>query len=574
MKNIHTIILLLIPTLVLCQAPDIEWEVSLGNNFTDGAESVRQTLDGGYIVAGVTQIEQTDDYYIIKLTASGEIEWEKTYGGSAQDYAYSIDQTSDGGYIVAGISYSSDGDVSVNYGAADYWVIKLDSFGELIWEKSFGGTQADKAFSIQSTSEGGYIIAGQSNSTDVDVTGNHGSADYWIIKLDSMGELLWQKSLGGDANDYAYSIDQTSDGGYIVAGISYSSDGDVSVNYGSNDCWVVRLDSQGNLVWEKSFGSVGSQSGDEVRQTADGGFLVVGINNVLYWILKIDSSGNLLWEQSYGGSGSDIPQSIATTTDGGCLVIGVSTSTDGDVSVNYGSIDYWVIKLDSFGELIWEKSLGGTEADYAYSIFETNNEGIVIAGRSYSNDGDVSVNNGASDAWVVRLEGCNSTTSSIVVSSCDVYTAPDGEEYTSTGNYTSVIPNFAGCDSVISIELTINITNALITQLDDITLQAEPSNAEYQWVDCNNNNEAVNGATNQTFLATYNSSFGVVVTLNGCSDLSDCIDINKVGLSELTTSKNLIQILDLMGRETPFKPNTPLIYVYDDGSIEKVFTIE
>ncbi len=173
--------------------------------------------------------------------AQPTIEWQKSLGGTGAEYAWSIQQTTDGGYIVAGFSFSNDGDVTGNHGWADYWVVKLTSTGAITWQKCLGGTGGEQASSIQQTADGGYIVAGGSESVDEDVTGNHGSGDYWVVKLTSAGIIDWQKCLGGTASDAASSIQQTIDGGYIVAGQSYSNDGDVTGNHGNEDFWVVKL---------------------------------------------------------------------------------------------------------------------------------------------------------------------------------------------------------------------------------------------------------------------------------------------------------------------------------------------
>jgi len=181
------------------------------------------------------------DYWIVKLNSTGNIMWQKSYGGSSADYAESIKQTTDGGYIIAGFSESTDGDVTENYGYADYWIVKLNSTGNIMWQKSYGGSSRDEAFSIQQTSDGGYIVAGYSESTDGDVTGNYSEYDYWVVKLNSTGNIMWQKCLGGSGTDWAFSIQKTADSGYIVAGRSHSTDGDVTGHHGDADFWVVKL---------------------------------------------------------------------------------------------------------------------------------------------------------------------------------------------------------------------------------------------------------------------------------------------------------------------------------------------
>ncbi|NLY22597.1 MAG: T9SS type A sorting domain-containing protein [Bacteroidales bacterium] len=233
------------------------------------------------------------------LAQAPTIEWQKCLGGSNDDWAYSIQQTSDGGYIVAGETWSNDGDVSGNHGGGDYWVVKLNSSGDILWQICLGGTNVDVAYSIQQTSDEGFIVAGYTCSNEGDVSGNHGNSDYWVVKLNSSGTIEWQKCLGGTDGDYANSIQQTSDGGFIVAGQTYSNDGDVSGNHGGSDAWVV----------------------------------------------KLNSSGNILWQKCLGGTGWDWENSIQQTSDGGFIVAGYTNSNDGDVSGNHGSKDYWVVKL-------------------------------------------------------------------------------------------------------------------------------------------------------------------------------------------------------------------------------------
>jgi hypothetical protein len=179
-----------------------------------------------------------------KLFAQPIIEWQKCLGGSQADASNSIQQTTDGGYIVAGYTDSNDGDVTNLHAPSDYWIVKLDNLGSIEWQKCLGGSQLDVAYSIQQTYDGGYIVAGASVSTDGDVINNHGLGDYWIVKLNNLGSIEWQKSLGGSNDDYASSIQQTLDSGFIVAGISKSNDGDVSGNHGLGDYWVVKLDVQ------------------------------------------------------------------------------------------------------------------------------------------------------------------------------------------------------------------------------------------------------------------------------------------------------------------------------------------
>jgi hypothetical protein len=406
-------------------APNIEWQKSLGGSDVDTPNSILQTSDGGYIIAGYTFSNDGDvpknrgetDFWIVKLDSQGTIQWQKTYGGTNDDYAKSILQTSDGGFIIAGHTSSNDGDVTNNHGKFDYWILKLDSQGTIQWQKTYGGTNDEFTESILQTSDGGYIIAGFSRSNDGDVKGNHGNEDYWIIKLNSRGTLLWQKALGGSQWDSANSILQTSDDGYIIAGYSRSNDGDVEGNHGKEDYWIVKLDSQGTLQWQKSLGGSMYDIAHSIQQTSDGGYIIAGSStsnngdvsenhgDFDYWIVKLDSQGILQGQKSLGGSRFDTAISIQITSDGGYIIAGTSSSNNGDVTGNHGNSDYWITKLDSQATLQWQKSLGGSEADYFHSIQITSDGGYIIVGRTESNDFDVTVNHGRSDYWIVKLQG-------------------------------------------------------------------------------------------------------------------------------------------------------------------------
>lgn len=233
-------------------ALEIEWQKCLGGSDRDCAESIIQTDDGGYIIAGeamsndgdVTGHHGESDYWVVKLDAKGNLEWQKCLGGTGDDMAYDVIQIDDGGCIVIGFTDSNDGDVSGNHGEEDVWIVKLDKSGNLEWQKCLGGTDNDRALSIIHTDDNEYIVAGYTSSNDGDVSGNHGAVDSWVIKLDANGNLEWQKCLGGTDDDKASSIIRTDDSGYIIAGFTHSNDGDVAGNHGgmfSYDYWIVKL---------------------------------------------------------------------------------------------------------------------------------------------------------------------------------------------------------------------------------------------------------------------------------------------------------------------------------------------
>lgn len=428
MKNfIFATVFLIFSFNTYSQTPVIAWDKSYGGTYSDFAKSMTSTSDGGYIIVGLSQSIDGDvtgnqgvsDYWVIKIDEQGSLEWQKSIGGSDTDMAFSVAETADNGYIIAGYSSSTDGDVSGLQGGWDYWVVKLNTSGDILWESTLGGSMLDKANAVFATNDGGCVVTGYTTSTNGDVTGNNGGTDVWVVKLDANGSMTWQKTLGGTNNDAGYSIQQTSDNGYIVLGETSSSDGDVSVLNGSYDCWVIKLNSTGNLIWEKTYGGSGSDHGYDIHQTNDGGYIIGGASStadgnvsVNYgdldcWIIKVDGLGNITWENSFGGSSTDVCESIQETIDGGYVFTGSTMSNDGQISVNNGDNDYWVVKLDGTGGLLWEKTLGGTGSDEAIGINETINGDYIVAGTSYSIDGDVTTNLGAQDYWVVKLDVAN-----------------------------------------------------------------------------------------------------------------------------------------------------------------------
>jgi hypothetical protein len=359
------------------------------------------------------------DYLIVKFDASHNIEWQKSLGGSEDDMAYSIQQTKDGGYVVAGCTNSaghtdSDGDVSGKHGYNDYWVVKLDSKGNVKWQTCLGGGKDEKAYSIREISGGGYVVAGMTNSNDGNVSGNHGGSDCWIAMLNSPGKLVWQKCLGGSDDDVAQCVQQTKDGGYIVAGYTHSIDGDVRGRHKGYDCWVVKLDARRNIEWQKCLGGSDDDVARSIQQTTDGGYIVAGYSGSKdgdvtdnhgdddAWVVKLDSKGMIKWQECLGGSNVDEAYSVQQTKDGGYIIAGDTHSIDGDVSGRHTGYDAWVVKLNPDGAIAWQKCLGGDNFDATECINQTSN-GYIVAGRTLSNNGDVKGNHGGHDFWIVKL---------------------------------------------------------------------------------------------------------------------------------------------------------------------------
>ena len=322
-------------------------------NFRD----MQQTSDGGYIVAGYISpgVSTNKDIWVLKLDASGNVLWQMTYGGTHDDYAYSIRETSDSGFIVAGST------PSFGAGGADIWVLKLDASGNVLWQKAYGGTGTDVAYSIRETSDGGFIVAGGAY-----MFGDGGHSDIWVLKLDASGNVLWQKGYGGMYSDIAYSIRETSDSGFIVAGST------PSFGAGGADIWVLKLDASGNVLWQKAYGGTGTDVAYSIRETSDGGFIVAGITasfgagDTDIWVLRLDASGNVLWQKAYGSTWSEYSYFIRETSDSGFIVGG-------------GATKILVLKLDASGNVLWRKEYGGT----ARSIMETSGGGYIMSGFLY-----------------------------------------------------------------------------------------------------------------------------------------------------------------------------------------------
>lgn len=429
MKNTYLLLIIfLINVNCFSQAPSIQWQKSFGGSLDETATSIKQTNDGGYIVAGKTNSTDGDvtgntysslDFWILKLNSTGDIQWKKTLGGSSEDYAFSINQTSDGGYIVAGSTkFSFTGGIPGNHGDYDFWVVKLNATGNIEWQKALGGSGADNALEIQQTLDGGFIVAGDSNSNNGNLTSNNGSCDAWIVKLDTTGNIEWQKNYGGSNCEYLSSIKQTNDGGYIFAATTYSNDGDVMGNQGGSDYWIVKINSLGTIEWQKTYGGSGFDAVYNIQITNDGGYVFAGGANsnngdvsgnhglADFWIVKTNLMGVIEWQKALGGSYMDRASKIINTIDNGYVVAGLTTSNDGDVSglYNFGFSDFWIVKLNSHGDLQWQKAIGGSNFDEAYSIEQTSDNGFIISGFSFSSDGNLTSNNGGKDFWIVKLE--------------------------------------------------------------------------------------------------------------------------------------------------------------------------
>ena len=453
MKTLKAVTTILLTALILpaFTQPALTWEKSYGGSWYETGYSVDETTDGGIVVAGFNWSTDGDvvghhgsvsepDGWVLKLDADGDTIWTRSLGGTRGEYANMIRETSDLGFIVAGQAKSIDGDVWDHHGQVwyyDVWLVKLDANGDTMWTKSYGGTDDDYAYAIDEDVNGGFMVGGTSISTDEDVWDNNGgSFDFWIVKTNSMGDSVWTRSFGGTGSDYCEGIKATDDGGCIAVGWTYSTDGDVTGNHGGRDAWVIKVDSSGNLEWQKALGGSNWDYAHNVAIASDGNYIIGGTSDSQdgdvwdnngwydYWLVKLNTTGDTLWTRSYGGTGDDYLRSMQKTCDDGYIMVGSSYSDDGMVSGHHGStdsLDAWMVKVDEMGNLEWEMSYGGTNPDMFYGVMQTSDGFYIATGYAKSTDGDVTSNNGFNDLWITKMRA-NANTPAICVVTVDTVT--------------------------------------------------------------------------------------------------------------------------------------------------------
>jgi hypothetical protein len=357
-------ICVLVPCAVHAQR---SWERDYGGPDHDYGRSAQQTSDGGYIMAGYTNsFGDSSQVYLVKTNASGDTLWTRTYGGVSNDCGYSAQQTSDGGYIVAGYTYSF-GDGSQVY------LVKTNASGDGLWTKNFGGAGFDAGNSVRQTLDGGYIVTGATASF-----GN--GQQVYLVKTDSSGDTLWTRVFGGAYLDVGYTVEQTKDGGYIIAGTTSS--------FGTSfEVYLIKTDAAGDTVWTRTYGGTEIEFGSSAQQTSDSGYIVTGYStsygdsNQVY-LVKTNSSGDTMWTRTYGGARNDYGSSVQQAEDGGYIVAGYT------YSYGAGDRDAYLIKTDAYGDTLWTRTYGGTDADGANSVRSTSDGGHIVAGYSASLGGD------------------------------------------------------------------------------------------------------------------------------------------------------------------------------------------
>ncbi len=376
------VVVMLLSTAAMAAAavdPDVDWSATFGGIDDEWANSVQQTSDGGYILAGGRFAGNQNDVLLIKTDASGTQQWSRTFGGSGWDNAHAVVQTADGGYVVAGTNES------VLPGKSKGWLLKTDASGTHVWSKTFGGGDWDHFDSVLQTPDGGYVVAGFVDSMD-DIDG-----DLWLLKTDAAGNQLWNRTIGGDGEQHVSALLPTADGGFALAGETQSS------GSGQAAGWLVKTDSAGNLTWSKMYGGSGWDEFYAARQTGDGGYILVGESDSTdpgdtdAWVVRTDAAGTEVWSGSFGGAEPDHAGAVFVLPGGGYLVAG-STESQGQ-----GGSDLWLFTVNPSGDMLGDLVYGGADSDILWGGDQTSDGGYILAGETSS------VGAGGVDAWLVKI---------------------------------------------------------------------------------------------------------------------------------------------------------------------------
>nr|WP_294939470.1 T9SS type A sorting domain-containing protein [uncultured Flavobacterium sp.] len=418
------------------RSQDIRWEKSYGGKHADYLFDVQPTPDYGFILAGSsasgkngnkTELSQGNlDYWVWKMDEKGDLDWQESFGGPGVDFLQSIKLTNDGGFILAGTSDSGIGvqKNDASRGQEDLWIIKLDAKGGEMWQKTIGGDGQEKLNSIIQTKDGGYLIGGSSSSdqSGEKTEDSRGSLDYWIIKLDKKGIIEWQKTYGGAQLDILKSVVQTKEGGYLLGGYSNSTaSGDKSQNnIGVGDYWVIKTDEKGEIEWQGVFGGDKDDQLEALLELSDGSFVLGGSSNsgptnnktkdskgTDFWVLKLNDKGDILWQETYNYGKIDVLTSIIENPDGTLLIGGFAQSeVMGTTKKDKEGInDYIALKINNKGEEIWTQTVGSNGEDLLKKLIETRDGGYLLAGTSKGSiSRDRFTSKGNNDFWVVKLK--------------------------------------------------------------------------------------------------------------------------------------------------------------------------
>lgn len=615
MKNqLLSLILCLFVSTSFSQNVDFDWAAQMGGLLGDQGYAVESDVYGNVYTAGlfrgtvdfdpgtgVSNLTSSGsiDMFIQKLDSNGSFLWAKKIGATNFDAIRDLNIDIDGNLLFTGFF---QGTVDFNPGIGiynlasagfiDVFILKLDSDGDFIWAKSIGGTARDISNSITSDNQGNVLVTGEFSGTadfqpDSAFTYNiseAGGGDIFIEKLDSNGNFLWVRSFGDIYTDIGNSISTDSKGNVYTAGSFKNSDVDFDpsprifrlINKGEEDVFIQKLNPSGSLIWVKGMGgnlvdwaySITIDQNDNVITTGlfsdtvdfdpriNSSYNLISLGQRDIFIQKLDTNGNLIWAKSMGGLSDDEGYSVTTDQDNNIYTTGffadtVNFNTDSigiNNLVSSGNEDIFIQKLDFNGNFLWSESFGGSNFDRARSISVDEEGSIYTTGNFESavdfNPDTLSTNilssNGDLDVFVLKLNQCGYVVDSIVAIACQSYTSPSGKTWTQSGTYSDTIANSTGCDSLLSINLTITRIDTSLTIVNHVKISSNDSLASYQWIDCNNGNSPIVGDTNRSFIATSNGNYAVVLDNNGCVDTSACVSILSVGVNESNSEQVFI----------------------------------
>lgn len=439
------------------QAPSIDWQKTIGGDNRDVASCVLTTTDNGTLIAGLSESsisgDKNDtsrggtDIWLVKLSPSGILEWQKTIGGNEDDFVNSIIVANDGGYLLGGASFSdiSGEKTEDSRGGSDIWILKINESGTIEWQKTIGGTGADGVTSLCSAGNNGYILGAstyQSGISGEKTVADFGEIDFWVVKIDNLGTIIWQSLYGGIYDDEITSVSETTTGDLLLCGHSNSPvSGNKTEDSMSWDFWVIKTDFLGSIIWQNTLGGNDSELDSKLKLLSNGNILLGGTsfsqasgdkseNNYGerdFWIIKLDENGSKIWDRTLGGNNLDQFKNILEVADDNYIVGGGSYSSISGIKteISRGQSDYWLIKLNTLGEIEWDKTIGGDGID-GINSFTLNNNSLMICGTSYSNiSGEKNENSrGATDYWIVKLQPESLSTSNSNLFNLQIYPNP------------------------------------------------------------------------------------------------------------------------------------------------------
>ncbi|MEM9819514.1 MAG: gliding motility-associated C-terminal domain-containing protein [Bacteroidota bacterium] len=575
---------LLVATFNFAQ-PSVEWDHTIGGDNFEEMSSLLQTSDDGFIFGGTTSSDMNgdvsqmtrglSDFWMGKLDQNGNLLWDVRFGGDMEENMQSLHQTADGGYILGGWTRSgANGDkTEPNQGNTwdfDYWIVKTDAGGNKLWDKTFGGPHHDQLWVVKQSNDGGYLLGGMSFSDlgEDKSEASRGDWDFWIIKTDANGNKQWDRTYGGSAADMLLDFQITADGGYLLTGLSGSpANGDkMTPNYGSLDYWLVKIDANGIIQWDQTFGGTGNDQCRTLMATSDGGFLLGGFSDspisgnktdvnygsLDYWVIKTDNNGVKIWDRSIGGSEAEDLKSLGESSKGIYLIGGNSASNISGTrtQASRGGRDYYLSFLDSDGNILQDAAYGGNADDQMTVIIPTSDDTYAIGGMSNSDiSGEKTENNlgppWSLDSWILKLQ-CNFSaelgTDTIICSGSSVvldlsqmdhcdFNWSDGSEDalrivqpTSNTTYVVTVTDIHGCTSVDDLFIEVNSlptvdlgNDTTACQGTHVLLDAENPGGSYLWSI---------GATTQSISINTNGTYEVTVTDANMCTTSDAITVN------------------------------------------------